>query len=277
MKRYLQHILILLAAIMILVPSCKREGPRVIPRSKLAKIYAEMFVMDQWIQLKPGLRTIADTSLVYEPILEKYGYDSDDYQYSVDRYMDDPERFSRILRSTVEILDKEIKSLKKQQAELKLHDKEIKSLKKQQAELKLHEEKKKEVARYEITMFQFYDELISADGLRDWSDSLDVAWDTVYNAYRFRRIHRTDTIYEGPRMIVSDTLSVTDTLVSDSLAVSDSLIDVDSLKQPAIRPIKGTTGLHTPTTFPEIKTPVSLDSAKAAIKRRSATPVRKRQ
>lgn len=260
MKRYLQHILILLAAIMILVPSCKREGPSVIPRSKLAKIYAEMFVMDQWIQLKPGLRTIADTSLVYEPILEKYGYDSDDYQYSVDRYMDDPERFSRILRSTAEILDKEIKSLKKQQAELKLH-----------------EEKKKEVARYEITMFQFYDELISADGLRDWSDSLDVAWDTVYNAYRFRRIHRTDTIYEGPRMIVSDTLSVTDTLVSDSLAVSDSLIDVDSLKQPAIRPIKGTTGLHTPTTFPEIKTPVSLDSAKAAFKRRSATPVRKRQ
>ena len=260
MKRYLQHILILLAAIMILVPSCKREGPRVIPRSKLAKIYAEMFVTDQWVQSKPGLRTIADTSLVYEPILQKYGYDSDDYQYSIDHYMDDPERFSRILRSTAEILDKEIKSLKKQQAELKLH-----------------EEKKKEVARYEITMFQFYDELISADGLGDWSDSLDVAWDTVYNAYRFRRIHRTDTIYEGPRMIVSDTLSVTDTLVSDSLAVSDSLIDVDSLKQPAIRPIKGTTGLHTPTTFPEIKTPVSLDSAKAAFKRRSATPVRKRQ
>lgn len=260
MKRYLRHILILLAAAMILAPSCRREGPRVIPRSKLAKIYAEMFVTDQWVQSKPGLRTIADTSLVYEPILQKYGYDSDDYQYSIDHYMDDPERFSRILRSTAEILDKEIKSLKKQQAELKLH-----------------EEKKKEVARYEITMFQFYDELIAADGLRDWSDSLDVAWDTVYNAYRFRRIHRTDTIYEGPRMIVSDTLSVTDTLVSDSLAVSDSLIDVDSLKQPAIRPIKGTTGLHTPPTFPEIKTPVSLDTAKAAIKRRSATPVRKRQ
>ena len=92
---------------MILVPSCKREGPRVIPRSKLAKIYAEMFVTDQWIQSKPALRTIADTSLVYEPILERYGYDSEDYQYSIDRYMDDPERFSRILRSTAEILDKE--------------------------------------------------------------------------------------------------------------------------------------------------------------------------
>lgn len=213
MKKFLQHILILLAAVMILAPSCRREGPRVIPRSKLAKIYAEMFVTDQWIQSKPGLRTIADTSLVYEPILEKYGYDSEDYQYSVDHYMDDPERFSRILRSTADILDKEIKALMKKQAELKLH-----------------QEEKKEIAKFKIEMFQFYDELISKDGLRGWSDSLDVVWDTVFNAYRFRRIPRTDTIYVGPRMIVRDTIAVTDTLAADSLAVADSLKKADSLK-----------------------------------------------
>lgn len=227
---------------MILVPSCKRNGPRVIPRSKLAKIYAEMFVTDQWIQTKPGLRTIADTSLVYEPILEKYGYDSEDYQYSIDHYMDDPERFSRILRSTVEILDKDIKSLRKKQKEHKIH-----------------EEKKKEIARFEITMFQFYDELISADGLRGWSDSLDVVWDTVFNAYRFRRIHRTDTIYEGPRMIVndtlvvSDTLAVSDTLLSDSLAVVEPLVAVDSVRKPVPLPVKGTKVSGTPTGFSELK------------------------
>ena len=212
MKRCLRHILILLAMAMILAPSCRREGPRVIPRSKLAKIYAEMFVTDQWVQSKPGLRTIADTSLVYEPILEKYGYDSEDYQHSVDRYMDDPERFSRILRTTADILDKEIKSLRKKQAEIKLH-----------------EEKKKEIAKFEIEMFQFYDELISEDGLRGWSDSLDVVWDTVFNAYRFRRMPRTDTIYEGPWMIVKDTIAVIDTLAADSLRVDDSLKIQDSL------------------------------------------------
>jgi hypothetical protein len=200
MKRYLRHILILIAAVLILAPSCRKDGPRVIPRSKLAKIYAEIFVTDQWIQSKPGLRTIADTSLVYEPILEKYGYDSEDYQHSVDHYMDDPERFSRILRSTAEILDKEIKALRKKQAEIKLQ-----------------EAVEKEIAKFEINMFQFYDELISEDGLRGWSDSLDVVWDTTFNAYRFRRMPRTDTIYEGPRMIVKDTVVV------DSLAVADSL------------------------------------------------------
>ena len=254
MKRYLRHILILLATAMILAPSCRREGPRVIPRSKLAKIYAEMFVTDQWVQSKPGLRTIADTSLVYEPILQKYGYDSDDYQYSIDRYMDDPERFSRILRSTAEILDKEIKLLQKQQAELKLH-----------------EEKKMEAAKFEITMFQFYDDLISSDGLRGWSDSLDVVWDTVFNAYRFRRIHRTDTIYEGPWMIVNDTLAVSDTMPSDSLAVADSLIAVDSLKQPLIQPVQETIN------FPQLKTATALDSVKTAMKVRPGALLKKRQ
>ena len=243
-----------------------------IPRSKLAKIYAEMFVTDQWIQSKPGLRTIADTSLVYEPILEKYGYDSDDYQYSIDRYMDDPERFSRILRTTSEILDKEIKLLQKQQIELKLH-----------------EEKQLEVAKFEITMFQFYDELISSDGLRGWSDSLDVVWDTVFNAYRFRRIHRTDTIYEGPWMIVNDTLAVSDTIPSDSLAVADSLIAVDSLKEPVVLTakqtaketvrgkFKGMKVLETPMNFPQLKTTTAMDSTKAAMKVRPGAPVKKRQ
>jgi hypothetical protein len=172
-----------------------------------------MFVTDQWVQSKPGLRTIADTSLVYEPILQKYGYDSEDYQYSIDHYMDDPERFSRILRSTAEILDKEIKSLQKQQEQRKLE-----------------EAKRKEIAAVEIEMFHSLDELISQDGLKEWPDSLETVWDTLINAYRIRRIYRTDTIYQGPRMIVKDTIAVADSLVADSLAVIDSLAAVDSIK-----------------------------------------------
>ena len=203
MKRFLHCIPALFAAALVLVSSCSKEGPRVIPRSKLARIYAEMLVTDQWIQSRPALKNIADTSLVYEPILEKYGFTSEDYQYSVDHYMNDPERFSRILRTTASILDKEIRSLKKQQQELK--------------EMEIQ---KKEVEKFEMTFFQFYDDLVYEDGARGWSDSLDVQWDTVYNAYRFRRMPRTDTVYDGPRMIVAaDTLAV-----ADSLAVTDSLV-----------------------------------------------------
>ena len=213
MKRVLHKILILLAAAVFLASSCGRDKARVISRSKMAKIYAEMFVMDQWIQNKPGLRTIADTSLVYEPILEKYGYDSEDYQYTVEYYMADPERFSRILRTTVSLLEKDLKALRKKQAEI------------------LRNEKlKKEIEKFEITMFQFYDEFVTEDGLRNLSDSVDVVWDTTYNAHRFRRLPRTDTIYEGPRMIVRDTIAVNDSLaVADSIAVADSLALRDSM------------------------------------------------
>ena len=110
MKCLLKHILPLLAALVLV--SCGKDEAKVIPRKKMAEIYAEMLMTDQWISNTPGMRMIADTSLVYEPILEKYGYDNLDYIRSVDHYMNDPERFSRILRTSGELLDRRLKELK---------------------------------------------------------------------------------------------------------------------------------------------------------------------
>ena len=219
-------ILLLLAAI-VLAPSCRKNGPRVIPRGKLAKIYAEMFVTDQWIQNTPKLRSIADTSLVYEPILEKYGYTSEDYQHSVQHYMDDPERFSRILRTTGEILDDQIKDLKRKQKEL------------QELEARRLAESKRKYPEYEL----WYTELPPRNE-RDYSDTISVGWDTASLMFKFRYMPRTDTIYEGVRMIVpADTLTVADSLqAKDSLAVmdSESLTSADTVKT---LPVQRTSGL----------------------------------
>lgn len=216
-------ILLLLAAI-VLAPSCRRNGPRVIPRGKLAKIYAEMFVTDQWIQNTPKLRSIADTSLVYEPILEKYGYTSEDYQHSVQHYMDDPERFSRILRTTGEILDDQIKDLKRKQKEL------------QELEAKRLAESKRKYPEYEL----WYTELPPRNE-RDYSDTISVGWDTASLMFKFRYMPRTDTIYEGVRMIVpADTLTVADSLaVKDSIAAVDPVAEAKPLalpENPKVRP-----------------------------------------
>lgn len=216
-------ILLLLAAI-VLAPSCRRNGPRVIPRGKLAKIYAEMFVTDQWIQNTPKLRSIADTSLVYEPILEKYGYTSEDYQHSVQHYMDDPERFSRILRTTGEILDDQIKDLKRKQKEL------------QELEAKRLAESKRKYPEYEL----WYTELPPRNE-RDYSDTISVGWDTASLMFKFRYMPRTDTIYEGVRMIVpADTLTVADSLaVKDSIAAVDPVAEIKPLalpENPKVRP-----------------------------------------
>ena len=105
MMKIIRHIFPMILSLVLLVSCAEREA-RVIPRGELAEIYAQMLVVDQWITATPGTRQMADTSLVYEPILNKYGYTSADYRLSVDKYMDDPERFSRILRTTVAVFDK---------------------------------------------------------------------------------------------------------------------------------------------------------------------------
>ena len=80
--------------------SCS-DGEKVIPRKKMVSIYADMFVADQWLNQNYKAERVADTSFVYEAIFEKYGYDSEDYRASVDYYIQDPDRFARILRQTV--------------------------------------------------------------------------------------------------------------------------------------------------------------------------------
>ena len=71
--RLIRHIM-LMTAVFLLAVSCGRKEDKVIPRSKLAEIYAEMMLVDQWIMNNPGNRHIADTSLVYEPVLERKIY-----------------------------------------------------------------------------------------------------------------------------------------------------------------------------------------------------------
>ena len=115
MKTCLRNICLITSFLLLF--ACSREA-KVIPRGKMAQIYAEMLVTDQWINSTPSVKRMADTSLVYEPILEKYGYSSADYRKSVETYMDDPERYSRILRTSAEILDKRIKELQQLKIDL---------------------------------------------------------------------------------------------------------------------------------------------------------------
>ena len=63
-----------IAFLLVLALSCARTG-RVIPEEKFSDIYAEMLLADQWISSNLKARRVADTTLFYAPILEKYGYD----------------------------------------------------------------------------------------------------------------------------------------------------------------------------------------------------------
>ena len=109
MKRGLHTILAVLVAVTALF-SCTRG--RVIPRSTFVKIYADMFLADEWIKDNPDKRRQVDTSLVYEAIFESYGYTTDDYLKSVEHYMTDTERYSRMLKKAGDILERKGKAIR---------------------------------------------------------------------------------------------------------------------------------------------------------------------
>ncbi len=218
MRRVTAHIVITLAFVLSLV-SCGKKTC-VIPKEKMAEIYAEMYVMDQWLDDNRSLRREADTSLVYAPVLEKYGYTYDDYLNSVSAYMKDPTRYSRILRRTSEILNGRLSELK--------------------AEKKTREEALKESRRLDSLRNLVHlnvDSLMKVMSRTNPSDSVTVAWDSL-GFVDFRFVQTNDTTYDGPAMVLridSAAIAASDSLV----VVADSLsVVTDSLRPETSEPVK---------------------------------------
>ncbi len=88
----------------LLIPlffSCTRE--RVIPKNTFAKILYDFYFHDGCIN-GSNLRTSTDSLLIYEPILNKYGYTTADYNKTVSYYLHNPERYVKIYMKTQKML-----------------------------------------------------------------------------------------------------------------------------------------------------------------------------
>ena len=110
MKKALR-IFAVIAALVLVISCSKKAEHKIIPAATLSKIYAEMLLSDQWLVGNKQYSKIADTTLVYEPIFNKYGYTTDDYIATVDYYLYDPEHFTKIARKATEILQKQRESV----------------------------------------------------------------------------------------------------------------------------------------------------------------------
>ena len=106
MKRFLHIVLVLLVAV-----ACR--GPRVIPKDTLTDIYTDMFLADQMVRDADIPRAQMDTMLLYEAVFEKYGYDTEDYLYSLRYYLKDPERFGKVFENVAKRLEGEVDALDK--------------------------------------------------------------------------------------------------------------------------------------------------------------------
>ncbi len=223
----MRHFPAYLIAFLALVPalaSCGKKE-RVIPREEMAEIYAEMYVLDQWLDDNRQFKREADTTLVYAPVLDKYGYTYDDYLNSVSVYMKDPTRYSRILRRTSEILGgrlAELKAEKKAREEALKESRRLDSL--------------RNLVRIDI------DSLMKAMSKTNPSDSLVAGLDSL-GFVEFLFVQTSDTTYDGPAMVIridsaaaasADSLA----LVGDSLAVVKDNLNAGSVEaeRPELKP-----------------------------------------
>ena len=208
MRRSLHIILAVLAVAMLLL-SCSRG--RVIPRRTFVKIYAGMFLADEWVKDNPSVRRQVDTSLLYETIFESYGYTTDDYLKSVEHYMGDTERYARMLKKAADILKEKGAAIRRLDESIRLHDERLREIGK----------------RREVMMSKF-----SPDSV--WRGGYLLQVDSNLEVFFIRR--PSDTVYHGPGFTI-DTVAVDSTAV-DSLKV-DSL-KVDSLKVDSVKvdPVK---------------------------------------
>ena len=250
-RRHLRIAIIILAVVLLgIVPTffMHRNG-RVIPRNKMARIYAEMLLTDQWINDNWVQNRSADTSFVYRPILRRYGYDEKDWRKSVSKYIKDPDRYSRILKKSAAMLEAREKELR-----LRLDL------------INAAERLEQETAGYIPERLYWLAGMRNPDNFVE--DGLVFYVDSVGGSeWRFDPYRGYDTLFAGPAWKISlrDSVSVDSLSVSvDSLSVSvDSLsVDVDSLapvvaKPAADRAVNKPAAENKPATDKDVKKPVT--------------------
>lgn len=94
MHSKLSYRLFALVAIISATISCGRDD--LIPKDKMVEILSEMFLTDQYARENIHRQKMADTSYVYRPIIESFGYTEDDFRRSVNKYIEDPADFGAV-------------------------------------------------------------------------------------------------------------------------------------------------------------------------------------
>ena len=115
MKFTLRHLLAV-CLLILCVCSCSRQG-RIIPRNKMKRIYKEIILSDQWLRENSKYKQKADTTLFFDHIFEKYGYDFEDYDASVKYYLRKPDEFSTLFIEISDELSKEAEKLNEEMEE----------------------------------------------------------------------------------------------------------------------------------------------------------------
>ena len=112
------------AALLAALCGCGRPA-RVISPEKMTRIYHDMFLADQWLRDNPEARKMADTTLFFDPVFRSHGYSFEDFDRSVQYYLDHPDKYTKILGRASERLRKEGERMQKAADELTAREIEL--------------------------------------------------------------------------------------------------------------------------------------------------------
>ncbi|MBO6068612.1 MAG: DUF4296 domain-containing protein [Bacteroidales bacterium] len=98
---------ILLAAVLVFTGCSKKAA---IPPNKMALILHDMYMLDAEIESSGSYSLMADTSSVYGGLFEQYGYSVEDFNSSLDFYLNDPMTFKEIFKKALDRFEKEAKA-----------------------------------------------------------------------------------------------------------------------------------------------------------------------
>lgn len=201
--------------------SCRDS--RVIDEEDMSKIYAEMLMTDQWINSTPDVRRIADTSLVYEPILRKYGYTSEDYRYSINYYLDHDDDFADIMKGTIRILDARKAALELKRTMLE-EEKKVKQYINEVAKgISIHE-----------SIYAYNNPVAEKAGP---DDSLTVYWDTLALCFKINWLSQIDSLAAADSVSGADSIKIPKFLARSSAPLKmDTLRPVIDTSKTIVKP-----------------------------------------
>jgi len=90
---------------LLIFTSC---GESRIPKQKMSKIIAEIYISDRYINTNQELVRAVDSSFLYEPIFNKYGYTTKDFIYTINYYVEQPAKLRAIYLGAKQILQDEM-------------------------------------------------------------------------------------------------------------------------------------------------------------------------
>ncbi len=79
-----------------LLSSCGSEEV-IIPASDMMSIYQDLFYIDQCVDMVPEVRLSADSLIIYQPIIESYGYTCEQFIEAIAQYKRHPKQFARLM------------------------------------------------------------------------------------------------------------------------------------------------------------------------------------